>query len=182
MGTGQSGWRARGSGAVSPARAWRRPEGRSPAAAGACGEWCRQPGTRGRAGGALPAARAGALFRGGRCGRPPPGRALLAECALGLAMSGLLPPSAGSRITACDREIGHDRDSSGKGLPTAPKALVMITVLGFLVCLGENPRGGGQRDSGTGVTFFPFKMALTSAELRRGSCQIQLNNKKQPAS
>lgn len=60
-------------------------------------------------------------------------------------------PTAGSRITACDREIGHDRDSSGKGLPTAPKAPVMITVLGLLVCLGENPRSGGQRDSGRGA-------------------------------
>lgn len=36
-------------------------------------------------------ARAGALFRGRRCDRPHPGRALPAERAEGLAVSGLLP-------------------------------------------------------------------------------------------
>lgn len=92
--------------------------------------------------------RPGALFRGG--GVAAPGPAALATGGQRSGAGGEWPfaPTAGSSVTVCDREVGDDRDPSEKGLPTAQKAPFMVTALGFLVCPGENARGGGRRDSG----------------------------------
>lgn len=76
--------------ASSAAPVWRRrPEGRSRAGAGTRGEWSQPPGREGEG------ARPGALFRAGGVAAPPPRalqRSARAECAPGLAGSGLLPP------------------------------------------------------------------------------------------
>lgn len=71
MGTGQRDQQAAVPEPVSPAGAWRRrPEGPSPAGAGACREDGDRRGEEGRAPGLATPARAGALFRGRRCGHP----------------------------------------------------------------------------------------------------------------
>lgn len=83
-----------------------------------------------------------ALFRGGRCGRPPGSAALSARgVRAGTGCAWRFAPIAGSRVTVCVREIGHDQDPSGEGLRAAQRDPFRVITLGFLGCLGENPVG-----------------------------------------
>jgi hypothetical protein len=102
---------------------------------------------------------AGALFWGGRCGRPLSGAAALPThppgAPRGPAARGLLPRSRAPAFTVCDREVDHGRDPRGEGLLSARTPFAVITP-GFFGYLDEDPAGRGRRDWSGGKLCLPL--------------------------